>query len=199
MTQLPPTRYTPQAMKKEHRITTSRLILRSWRPEDREPYAAMCADPVVMEYFMRPLLRDESFAEADRIDAVEQKLGFCFWAVEVPGVAPFVGFVGLSSPSFTAPFTPCFEIGWRLARPHWGSGYATEGARAALEHGFTKLNAPEIVAFTVPPNQRSRHVMEKIGMHRDPADDFDHPRIPEGHHYQRHVLYRLSRSEWEKR
>jgi RimJ/RimL family protein N-acetyltransferase len=112
----------------------------------------------------------------------------------VPGVADFIGFVGLSVPTFEAHFTPCVEIGWRLAQEHWGQGYATEAARAAIDFGFQKFELSEIVSFTVPDNLRSRAVMERIGMTRSPADDFDHPALPENHPLRRHVLYRKSRA-----
>ena len=115
------------------------------------------------------------------------------WAVEIPGVTPFAGFLGLGRPRFEAAFTPCVEVGWRLAAEHWGRGYATEGARAALAYGFGTLGLDEIVSFTVPGNRRSIRVMEKLGMTRDPADDFDHPVLPEGHRFRRHVLFRIRR------
>jgi RimJ/RimL family protein N-acetyltransferase len=118
------------------------------------------------------------------------------WAVEVPGGAEFIGFVGLLEPSFDEAFTPCVEIGWRLAAPSWGRGYAPEAARAALAHGFDRLGLDEIVSFTVPANANSRRVMEKLGMRHDPADDFDHPNLAEGDPMRRHVLYRLAASEW---
>jgi ribosomal-protein-alanine N-acetyltransferase len=120
--------------------------------------------------------------------------GFGWWALEIPGGAPFIGFVGLSIPRFNAHFTPCVEIGWRLAHAAWGKGYATEAARAALAHGFDVLKLEEIVSFTTTANLRSRNVMEKIGMRRDPADDFDHPSIAAGHPQRPHVLYRKTRA-----
>jgi ribosomal-protein-alanine N-acetyltransferase len=123
--------------------------------------------------------------------------GFGWWAVEVPGIAPFIGYVGLSVPRFDAPFMPAIEVGWRLASAHWGKGYATEGAKAALEAGFTRFGLGEIVSFTVPANTRSVRVMERIGMTHDPAEDFDHPRLPEGHKLRRHVLYRLDKERWQ--
>ena len=150
----------------------------------------MNADPTVMEFFPKPLDRAESDGMAARIEAHFERRGFGLWAVEVPGVADFIGFVGLSTPTFEAHFTPCVEVGWRLARDHWGRGYATEAARAALDFGFRQLGLPEIVSFTVPANRRSRGVMERIGMTRSPADDFDHPVLPEGHPLRKHVLYR---------
>lgn len=172
-------------------IRTDRLLLRRWRPEDREPFAALNADPRVTE-FLGALSREESDALAARIEAGFEQRGYGSWAVEVRGGAAFAGFVGLSVPRFEAHFAPCVEIGWRLAAQHWGHGYATEGARAALAFGFGTLGLEEIVAFTAPRNVRSRRVMEKIGMTYDPADDFDHPLLPEGHPLRRHVLYRIA-------
>jgi RimJ/RimL family protein N-acetyltransferase len=171
-------------------IRTSRLLLRRWSAADRAPFAAMNADPEVMEHFPSVLSRQESDALTDRIEAHFAERGFGAWAVEVPGTAAFVGYVGLAVPRFEAPFTPCVEIGWRLAREFWGRGFATEAARAALAFGFEQVGLQEIVSFTVPGNLRSRHVMEKIGMTHDPRDDFDHPGLPEGHRMRRHVLYR---------
>jgi ribosomal-protein-alanine N-acetyltransferase len=139
------------------------------------------------------LPRDESDALAGRFEAHLDRHGFGLWALEIVDVAPFAGFVGLSVPGFDAHFTPCVEIGWRLAAEHWGRGYATEAARAVLAFGFASLGLREIVSFTVPANSRSRRVMEKIGMVRSAADDFDHPRLPEGHRLRRHVLYRVTR------
>lgn len=156
----------------------------------------MNADPRVMEHFPKLLTRPESDAMAARIDRYFDERGFGLWAVEVVGGARFIGFVGLAAPVFTAPFTPCVEVGWRLARDAWGFGYATEAAKEALRMGFEKLNLSEIVSFTVPANQRSRRVMERLGMKRDPNDDFNHPSLPEGHHLRRHVLYRLSKGAW---
>jgi RimJ/RimL family protein N-acetyltransferase len=172
-------------------ILTDRLRLRPWVASDREPFAALNADALVMEHFLTTLSRDESDALADRIEAMFEKYGFGFWAVEVPGVVPFAGFIGLSVPSFETHFTPCVEIGWRLAREHWNQGLATEGATAALRHAFGALQLSEVVAFTAPGNARSRRVMEKLGMRYDPTADFDHPLIPTGHPLCRHVLYRI--------
>jgi RimJ/RimL family protein N-acetyltransferase len=177
-------------------LRTDRLVLRAWRESDREPFAEMNADPVVMEHFPTVLSRAESDAMVDRILDRWARGRPSLWAVEVPGDAPFIGFVGLLEPSFTAAFTPCVEIGWRLAAPFWGHGYAPEGARAALAHGFDTLGLDEIVSFTVPANANSRRVMEKLGMHHDPADDFDHPNLPEGDPLRPHVLYRLSAHRW---
>ncbi len=174
-------------------LRTPRLWLRRWRALDRAPFAALNADPRVVEFLSGPLSREASDALVARIEAHFDTHGFGWWAVEIPGVTPFAGFVGLSIPAFSAHFTPCVEIGWRLAADCWGGGYATEGARAALDFGFGALGLDEIVSFTVPANLRSRRVMEKLGMGHDPADDFDHPALPEGHALRRHVLYRIAR------
>lgn len=173
-------------------IRTERLLLRRWRQDDRPLFAAINADPRVMELFPKLLSREESDATVDRIEAHFAHHGFGVWAVEVPGVTPFAGFVGLAHPRFEASFTPCVEIGWRLAAEHWGRGYATEGAKAALAFGFEELKLAEILSFTVEGNVRSRRVMEKIGMTHSPADDFDHPLLPEGHKLRRHMLYRAT-------
>ena len=172
-------------------IETPRLLLRPWRDDDLPAFAALNADSRVMEFF--PALKDraESDASVARFMAHIARHGFGFWAVEVPGVADFVGFVGLKVVDFEARFAPCVEVGWRLAYDHWGRGYATEAANASLDFGFTRLGLEEIVSFTVPANRRSRAVMERIGMTHDPADDFDHPLVAEGHPLRRHVLYRV--------
>jgi RimJ/RimL family protein N-acetyltransferase len=172
------------------------LLLRRWRPEDRAPFAALNADPRVMEHFPATLSRDESDAGVDRIEDHFERHGFGPWAVEVPGVAPFIGYVGLAAPRFDAPFTPCVEVAWRLAADHWGRGYATEGARAALAFGFLEAELDEIVSFTVPGNAASRRVMEKIGLRQDPDGDFEHPLLPPGHRLRRHLLYRLACRQW---
>jgi len=134
------------------------------------------------------------------VDGIQRHFGergFGLWAIEIPGVASFVGFAGLAVPGFSAHFTPCVEVGWRLAVEHWGRGYATEAAQLALAYGFGTLALSEIVSFTSAMNHRSRGVMERLGMHRDPADDFDYPTLPAGHPLRPHVLYRLERAEWQ--
>lgn len=176
-------------------IRTQRLRLRRWQAEDREAFAALNRDPVVMRYFAAPLSRAESDALVERIEAHFDAHGFGLFAVEVVAERSFAGFIGLSIPRFEAHFTPCIEIGWRLAARCQGRGYATEGARAALDFGFETLALAEIVSFTVPANLRSRRVMEKLGMRRSASEDFDHPLIPEGHPLRRHVLYRKRRRE----
>ncbi|MEO7428918.1 MAG: GNAT family N-acetyltransferase [Acidimicrobiales bacterium] len=171
-------------------LRTERLLLRAWRDDDREPLAALNADPVVMEHFVAPLTGPESVELVDRILAALDEHGWGLWAVEVPGEADFIGFIGLAIPGFEAPFTPCVEVGWRLARSAWGHGYAPEGAAEALRFAFDDLGLDEVVSFTSVGNAKSRRVMDKIGMTRDPADDFDHPRVPADHRIHRHVLYR---------
>jgi ribosomal-protein-alanine N-acetyltransferase len=174
-------------------LTTDRLLLRRWRDEDRAPFAAMSADPEVMRYFPKLLSREESDALIENQGALLELRGWGLWAVEVVGGAPFVGFVGLAEPQFDAHFTPCVEVGWRLAREHWGRGYATEAARAVVAFGFDELALDEIVALTTAANVHSRRVMDRLGMTHDQTDDFEHPMLPEGHPIRPHVLYRLSR------
>ena len=171
--------------------SSGRVCLRRWRDEDREAFAAMNSDARVMEFFRSRLSRVESDAMADRIQEHFSKHDFGLWTIEVPDVAPFIGFAGFDVERFNAPFTPCVEVGWRLAFEHWGHGYATEAARLALGFGFGTLAISEVVSFTSATNHRSRAVMERLGMRRDPAEDFDYPSFPEGHPLQRHVLYRL--------
>jgi RimJ/RimL family protein N-acetyltransferase len=179
------------------RIQTQRLLLREWCHEDRAPFAELNADPAVMEHFRSRLSAAESDALVDRIVAHWRDEGFGLWAVERLDDQSFLGFIGLASPPWQAAFTPAVEIGWRFARPAWGHGYATEAARAALKSGFETIGLDEILSWTVPANRRSRAVMERLGMTRDPADDFDHPNIPVGSPLCRHVLYRLTRKAWE--
>ncbi len=172
-------------------------MLREWVETDRGPFAALNSDPSVMEHFPDLLTREQSDALADRISADLAERGFGLWAIEVVDDGAFIGFIGLLEVPFAAHFTPAVEIGWRLASSHWGRGYATEGARAAMSFGFVELGLNQIISMTTPANRRSRRVMEKLGMTRDPGDDFDHPRLPEGHPIRPHVLYRRDRERWE--
>ncbi len=172
-------------------LDTERLRLRPWRETDLAPFAAMNADPAVMEHFPSIPTREESDAMAARIMARMREQGWGLWALEVKGGEPFIGFTGLAVPTFEAHFTPCTEVGWRLARSAWGKGYATEAARAALAFAFGELGLEEIVSFTAATNRRSMAVMERLGMRRD--GEFEHPRIAEGSPVRRHVLYRLAR------
>jgi RimJ/RimL family protein N-acetyltransferase len=177
-------------------LTSARLQLRPWRDEDLPAFAALNADPEVMEYMPECLAREESDALAARIREGLARRGFGLWAVEVIGVSEFIGFTGLSVPSYETHFTPCVEIAWRLARKYWGFGYATEAAHSAMDYGFRTVGLEEIVSFTFVENLRSRRVMERLGMTHSPADDFDHPRLPEGHRIRPHVLYRMNREAW---
>jgi RimJ/RimL family protein N-acetyltransferase len=172
-------------------LATARLVPRHWLPGDNEPFAELNADGRVMEHFAGPLSREESDALAGRIGAHLDRRGWGLWAVEVVGGEPFVGFVGLAVPGFLAPFTPCVEIGWRLAHRVWGRGYATEAAREVLRVAFDSLGFEEIVSFAVPANRRSIAVMERLGMMS--AGEFDHPGFPDGSRLQRHLLYRIDR------
>ena len=180
-------------------IATERLILRSWRAEDLEPFAAMGRDPEVMACFPALVERDQCAEMIARVQGNLEREGFGLWALEVRGGAAFIGFCGIQRVPFEAPFTPAIEVGWRLARPHWGKGYASEAARAALAHGFDTRGFHEIVAMLIPANLRSAAVCERLGMRRDPHGDFDHPRVAEGaisvggFPQRRHVLYRLHR------
>jgi RimJ/RimL family protein N-acetyltransferase len=173
-------------------LYTDRLILRRWQPSDRAPFASINRDPVVMEHFPRSLSEVQSNRVIDRIEAHFEQHRFGLWATQLRDSSEFIGFIGISVPRFEAAFMPCVEIGWRLASAHWGRGLATEGARAVMRHAFEDLSLPALVSFTVPANLRSRRVMEKLGMTRNPADDFHHPQLPHGHPLRRHVLYRLA-------
>lgn len=172
-------------------LETERLILRRWQASDRPLFAKLNADPLVMEFLTTPLSRTESDLLADRIESHFQHHRYGMYAVESRPDKTFIGFVGLNIPSFEAAFTPCVEIGWRLAAEYWGKGLATEGAKEVVRYAFDNLRLGQLVAFTVPANTRSRRVMEKLGMSYDPSDDFDHPSLPPGHPLRRHVLYRL--------
>jgi RimJ/RimL family protein N-acetyltransferase len=162
-------------------------LLRGWRPDDREPFAEMSTDAEAMRHYPSPLTRVESDARVDRYEAEWAQAGFGKWAVEIPGVTPFAGSVGLGTLTFPASFTPCVEIGWRIGRPFWGHGYATEAARAALEFGFGRLGLERIFAFTTPANTRSLRVMEKLGMSF--SGEFAHSLLTADHPLRRHVLY----------
>lgn len=180
-------------------LRTDRLILRPWDNEDFAPFAAMSADPKVMEHFPSTLDRAASDNVASILKSDLEIMGYGFWAIEVPGEASFIGFAGIRPVTFEAHFVPAVEIGWRLAPAHWGKGYATEAARAALAHGFGALGLGEIVSFTTTTNLRSQAVMQRIGMTHDEAGDFDHPALAEGHRLRRHVLYRLYAENWGKK
>lgn len=187
-------------MPKNHDVVvrTERLVLRQWCEKDLASFADLNADARVREYFPKLLSRQESDASVKLMAGHIERDGWGFWAASLAQTGEFIGFIGLEDVNFSAPFNqsaPAVEIGWRLAFDYWGKGYATEGALAALKYGYKILNLDEIVSFTAVANQRSRHVMEKIGMHHDPKDDFDHPNIPDGHPLKRHVLYRLEKGK----
>ncbi len=177
-------------------LRTERLLLRRWRASDREPFAALNADPEVMRYFPRPLTRQASDRLAALADADLERQGWGLWALEQRATGRFLGFTGLAHPAFEASFTPAVEVGWRLARAAWGCGFATEAARAAAAFAFAELGLDELVSFTAESNARSRAVMRRLGMQHDPADDFDHPHVSEGE-LRRHVLYRLTAAQWK--
>ena len=171
-------------------IVTPRLKLRQWQEEDKEPSFRLNTDPRVMKFMPKLLSREESDNFVERIKGQFKKDGYSFFAVELIENQTFIGLIGLSVPKFQSFFTPCVEIGWRLAYDYWGTGYATEGAKASLDYGFNELNLSEIVSFTVPQNLRSRQVMERIGMRF--IDEFQHPLLPEGHSLRKHVLYKIN-------
>jgi RimJ/RimL family protein N-acetyltransferase len=176
-------------------ITTSRLTLRSWGNEDAAAMLALSTDPEVMRYFPRPMTAEQVHEFVTRHRALLAAGRPGLFAVETRADGRFIGFVGLAEATFEAPFMPCVEVGWRLVRAAWGQGYATEAARAALDHGFDALGLDEVVSFTAVVNTPSIAVMRRLGMHRDPAEDFDHPRVEPGHVLRRHVLYRLRADE----
>jgi RimJ/RimL family protein N-acetyltransferase/uncharacterized protein YndB with AHSA1/START domain len=174
-------------------LQTARLALRPLRDDDLDAFASMHADPRFMQYLSTPLSRLESAGALARLRRSYDDVRFGPWGVEVLDGPGLIGVVGLSRSHLEVPFAPCVEIVWRLAPEHWGRGYATEAARAALDYGFAVLGLSEILSWTTPANQASRRVMEKLGMTRDPSEDFDHPRLPIGHPLRRHVLYRARR------
>lgn len=182
----------------EYFIQTKRLILRQWNNEDLEPFAKMNADPLIRKYFASILTQAESDKIAKLFSSEIENLGYGFWALSAINVSNFIGFTGIKPVDFESHFTPAFEIGWRLAREYWGSGYATEAAKAALIYGFEHLDLDEVVSFTNIDNRRSRLVMERIGMKHTTIDDFDHPNLPIGHKLRKNVLYRLKKEDWKE-
>lgn len=186
-------------MKLNMTLETRRLILRPWQEEDLQPFAQLNADPHVMEYFPSIKSFEESVEEYKTILEHFKRHGYGWWAVSEKNKTKFIGFIGLRYLEFAASFTPNVEIAWRLAYEHWGKGYATEGAHTALEFGFEVLKLTEIISFTSIPNIRSQAVMKRIGMHHDPQNDFDHPKLPKEHKLSRHVFYRLKSNEWKQK
>lgn len=175
-------------------IRTQRLVLRQWNDEDLHPFSQICGDREVMEFFPKLLTEEESYTMGKRIQALIAERGWGFWAVEVPGQSNFIGFVGLHIPRENMPFSPCVEIGWRLARRYWGMGYATEAASESLRYAFTHLALDEVVSFTPARNIRSQAVMEKLGMSY--ASKFVHPDLEPSDPLREHVLYRISKAQW---
>ena len=173
-------------------IETPRLILREWQESDYEPFIALNADGSVMEFFPEVLSPEKTQAQIERITAHFEKYGFGFFALERRDNGQFIGFTGLAHVNFESHFTPCVEIGWRLNKPNWGLGFATEAAKACLEYGFSQLGLIEIYSFTSVHNTRSEQVMKKIGMLKE--REFDHPLLVKGSFLERHVLYKLAGS-----
>jgi RimJ/RimL family protein N-acetyltransferase len=176
-------------------INTPRLKLRPWQPADFAPFAAMNADPIVMEFFPSVLTTEESNDFADIMMGIIADLGWGFWAIEILESGVFAGFVGLNEPRYPLPCSPCIEVGWRLDKAFWGKGYATEAGNAALEFAFNTLQLAEVVSFTAVPNVRSQAVMQRLGM-SDTGQNFEHPMVPEGDRLREHVLYKIDRAQW---
>ncbi|MEL7432138.1 MAG: GNAT family N-acetyltransferase [Chlamydiota bacterium] len=171
-------------------LITERLLLRHWKKTDLDPFAKMNADPRVMAYFPKTLSTQETTDLVEQMDRMLKEKGYGPWAVEVPGIVPFIGFVGLMYQDFPADFTPCIEIGWRLAYDYWGQGYAFEAASKVMEYAFFELQLPELVSLTSIKNKRSQKLMQKLGMTRNPKEDFDSPKVPLDSPLQPHVIYR---------
>lgn len=177
-------------------LETERLLLRRWRERDRDAFAALNADPEVMEHLPAVLTPEESDQLLRRIDRQFEEFGFGLWAVDIKWAKRFIGFCGLAVPTFQTHFTPAVEIGWRFAKDQWGSGYATEAAKAVIDFGFEQTDLDEILAWTIPVNQRSQRVMQRLGMKRAPDLDFDHPRLLHDDRFRRQVVYRIKREQW---
>ncbi len=181
-------------MGSQPQLRTDRLLLRRWQADDLEPFAAINADPLVMEYFPATLTRERSAALIERFERFFEDHGYGLWAVEIPGEEPLAGYVGINPVEIDVAFTPAVELGWRLGRAFWGRGIASEAANAAVAFAFEQLGLSELVAYTAVINTRSRRLMERLGMTRDPAEDFRHPGLPEDSPLAPHVLYRLEAS-----
>jgi RimJ/RimL family protein N-acetyltransferase len=185
-----------RAVSPEPELRTERLLLRRWRTDDIGTFAAINADPVVMEHFPATLTRGQSASLMQRIERCFDERGYGLWAVELPGEQPLIGFVGLAPVDIDVAFAPSVELGWRLARDCWGQGIAAEAACAAIAFAFEQLHIPDLTAYTTVANGRSRALMERLGMRRDPAEDFIHPYLPADHRLASHVLYRLDARRW---
>ena len=176
-------------------LQTERLILRQWRDSDFLPFSQISADKDVMEFYPNPLSQEESYKMATRIQSLIAERGWGFWALELPNQEDFIGFVGLHKPKETLPFSPCVEIGWRLAKEYWGRGYATEAAKESIKYAFNEINLEEVVSFTTLANARSQNIMQKIGM-SNTGNNFMHPDIECNHPRCEHVLFKITKSEW---
>ena len=180
-------------------LQTRRLILRQWQESDFLPYAKLNADQRVMEFMLGTMTEEETRQSIENIEKHFDAHGFGRWAVQIADSEKFIGFVGISIPTYTLPFSPCVEVAWRVCPDEWGKGYAPEAANEAMRDGFERVGLQEIVSFTTLINLKSRRVMEKLGMQYCPAEDFDHPMVPQGHRLRRHVLYRMSKADWNLR
>ena len=178
-------------------LKTERLILRQWTNDDLASFSNISGDAEVMEFYPKPLTEEEGYSLGARFQSLINERGWGFWAIEIPGQKKFIGFVGLHIPKENLPFSPCVEIGWRLAKEYWNQGYATEAAQESLSYAFAKLNLNEVVSFTTLANLRSQAVMQKIGM-SNTGDNFMHPDIDVTHPQCEHVLYKINKLEWEK-
>jgi len=177
-------------------LKTERLLLRRWKKRDFPVFSTMNADPLVMEYYPDVLTETESDAMAHKFESLLAKRSWGFWAVELIKEKQFIGFVGLHKPTYELPVTPCVEIGWRLGKEYWGNGYATEGAKASLKFAFEELNLNEVYSFTSVLNKKSRSVMARLNMQNTEAN-FEHPIIPKNHRLREHVLYKITKKQWE--
>ena len=180
-------------VKKPERLVTPRLVLRQWLPRDLPEFAALNADPEVMRYFPSVLDRQASDALAAKAEALIEEHGWGFWVAEDRASGQLAGMIGLHIPAPELPFSPCVEVGWRLARPFWGQGLATEGAKAALDFAWNVLKLEEVVSFTAVQNKPSQAVMQRLGMKAD-AQTFLHPALPAEHALAEHCLYRIRRT-----
>jgi RimJ/RimL family protein N-acetyltransferase len=185
-------------MHSQPQLKTERLLLRRWRESDSEPFAAINADPAVMELYPATLSRSSSDALIERFEACIAERGYGLWAVELSPERPLVGYVGLSPVEIDVAFAPAVELGWRLARDCWGRGLASEAASAAIAFAFERLDLSDLVAYTAVVNTRSRRLMERLGMTRDPAEDFRHPGRDVSVRLAPHVLYRLTAGDWRR-
>jgi len=177
------------------KLITERLVLRQWQESDYMPFSRMNADPVVMEYYPSTLSEDESNAMADKLKGLISEQSWGFWAIETKNEKEFIGFVGLHKPTYDLPVSPCIEVGWRLAKEYWGRGYATEAAKESLRFAFEELDIGEVYSFASVSNKKSRSVMERLSM-SDTRNNFEHPIIPEGHSLREHVLYKITKKQW---